>query len=99
GEAFTSAVEQTRGVSLETKTAVATASKNLIGVLGLILLAPFLLGSLPGATILNGRLPLPWPFQLVLSFLLGLLLFQIRWHVVGLLTRSWNALLGGSLVS
>jgi serine/threonine-protein kinase len=95
GRALTGAVEQTRGVSLETKAALATVAPNLIGVLALILLAPFLLGSLPGVRLFGTPLPLSWPFQFFVALLVGFLLLRIRWHVVGLLTRTIRTIARG----
>ncbi|HVC33700.1 MAG TPA: serine/threonine-protein kinase, partial [Chloroflexota bacterium] len=45
--ALTEAVERTRGVSLETKEAVARITPNLLGALALIFLGPFLVALLP----------------------------------------------------
>jgi serine/threonine-protein kinase len=94
GRALTGAVEQTRGVSLETKAALAAVAPNLIGVLALILLAPFLLGSLPGVRLFGTPLSLSWPFQFFMALLVGFLLLRIRWHVVGLLTRAIATIAG-----
>jgi serine/threonine-protein kinase len=95
GRALTGAVEQTRGVSLEAKAALAAVVPNLIGVLVLILLAPFLLGSLPNVRLLGTSLPLAWPFQFFVALLVGFLLLRVRWHVVGLVTRAIGTIVGG----
>lgn len=96
-EALTDAAERTRGVSLETKSAVAGAAPNLLGVLALLLLGPLLFGILPGSALVGSRMPLAWPFKLVLSVLIAGLLVGIRWHLIGLLTRGLDSLLDAVL--
>jgi tRNA A-37 threonylcarbamoyl transferase component Bud32 len=83
GRALAEAIDHTRGVSLETKHAIAAATPSLVSILALVLAAPFLLAMLPVGTVF-GRLPLAWPFQLVLAALIAILLLGIRWHLVGL---------------
>ncbi|MBV9357242.1 MAG: serine/threonine protein kinase, partial [Chloroflexi bacterium] len=92
GHSLAQAIEQTRGVSLEAKQAAAAATPNVLAVLGLVLAAPFLLAILPVGT-LFGRLPLAWPFQLVLAGAIAGLLFGIRWHLIGLCSRGIGAAL------
>ncbi|HET6320191.1 MAG TPA: serine/threonine-protein kinase, partial [Chloroflexota bacterium] len=87
GRALNEAVERTRGVSLETKQAAAAASPNLLAILALVLSAPFLLAILPVGTVF-GRLPLAWPFQLLLAAAIAALLLGIRWHLIGLVGRA-----------
>ncbi len=88
GRALTEAVELTHGVSLEAKKAIAAVAPNLVAVLALILLAPFLLGSLPNARLFGSPIPLIWPFQFLLAFLVVVLLLSVRWHLIGLLARA-----------
>jgi tRNA A-37 threonylcarbamoyl transferase component Bud32 len=90
GQALASAIERTRGVSLETKKAAAAAAPNLLGVLALVLGAPFLLAMLPVGTIF-GRVPIAWPFQLLLAVAIALLLLGIRWPLIGLASRLMAA--------
>ena len=87
GQALADAIDRTRGVSLETKSAVAGAAPNLLAILALVLSAPFLLAMLPVGTI-SGRLPLAWPFQLLLAGAVAALLLGIRWHLIGLIGRA-----------
>ena len=87
GHALADAIDHTRGVSLETKGAVAGAAPNVLAILVLVLSAPFLLAMLPVGTIF-GRLPLAWPFQLLLAGGVAALLVGIRWHLIGLIGRA-----------
>lgn len=87
GDALAEAIERTRGVSLETKKAVASAAPNLLAVLGLVLGAPFLLAMLPVGSVF-GSLPLAWPVQLLLAGTVAALLLGIRWQVIGLVGRA-----------
>ncbi|MGI9148091.1 MAG: protein kinase domain-containing protein [Chloroflexota bacterium] len=87
GQALTEAVERTRGVSLEAKLAAAATAPNLLAILALVLAAPFMLAILPVGNVL-GRLPLAWPFQLLLSGSIAALLLGIRWHLIGLVGRG-----------
>ncbi len=91
GRALAEAIDRTRGVALETKRAVAGAAPNVLAVLALVLAAPFLLAMLPVGTVF-GRLPLAWPFQLLLAAVVAVLLLGIRWHVIGLLGRAIDRL-------
>lgn len=86
GQALADAIDRTRGVSLETKRAAAGIAPNLLSILVLILLAPFWLAMLPVGTVF-GRLPVAWPFQLLLAVAVAVLLLGIRWHLVGLVGR------------
>src|SRR5579883_861335 len=88
GEALSEAVEQTRGVSLETKAALAEVVPGTLGLLGLLLLGPLLIGTLPSTVLVGGKLPLAWPFQIIFGVLLALLLLPLRWPLIGLLSRG-----------
>jgi tRNA A-37 threonylcarbamoyl transferase component Bud32 len=92
GQALSEAVERTRGVSLEAKLATAASAPNLLAILALVLAAPFMLAILPVGNVL-GRLPLAWPFQLLLAGAIAALLLGVRWHLIGLVGRA----VGGSL--
>ncbi|MGH2461667.1 MAG: serine/threonine-protein kinase, partial [Chloroflexota bacterium] len=94
--ALSRAVEATRGVSLETKEAAARLAPNLLGILLLLLVGPLLVGLLPPTTIAGTRLPLRWPFQLLLSILIAALYVGIRWPFIGLLTRAVGSWLSGA---
>jgi eukaryotic-like serine/threonine-protein kinase len=59
--ALTSAVEAARGVTLETKAALAGAAPHLLGVLALVLLGPLLLGIVPETPILVVKSSSPGP--------------------------------------
>jgi len=96
GEALRRAVAETHGVSLETKAALAALAPSLLAFLVLTAVSPALLASLPQITILNGRLPLAWPFQVLVSVLLVAVLLPARWAVVGLLARALGALADAS---
>lgn len=91
--ALVEASERTRGVSLETKEAVARVTPNIVGVLALILFGPLLFGLLPGGASLGPSVPLSWPFQLILSVFVALLMLGIRWQVIGLVSRGVGLLL------
>ena len=86
--ALTAAVERTRGVTLETKVALAGVAPNLLAVLALVLLGPLMLGMLPDGALLGGRMPLVWSFQFLLAVLIAGCLLGIRWHLIGLATRG-----------
>jgi serine/threonine-protein kinase len=92
GRSLAEAAERTRGMSLETKTSLADAAPNAIGVLALLALGPLLLMILPTGALLAGVVPLGWPFQLALALGLAALALGVRWHVVGLFVRAANAL-------
>ena len=92
GGALADAAERTRGVSLETKTSVADAAPNILGILALLALGPLLLGLLPADAMLAGRLPLSWPFQVALALCVSTLLVGIRWHLIGLVARAGRLL-------
>ena len=91
GRALAEAIDRTRGVALETKQAVAGVAPNVLAMLALVLAAPFLLAMLPIGTVF-GRLPLAWPFQLLLAGVAAGLLLGIRWHLIGLLGRASDRL-------
>jgi tRNA A-37 threonylcarbamoyl transferase component Bud32 len=91
GRALTDAAERTRGMSLQTKSSLADAAPNLLGILCLLALGPLLLMMLPSAPLLGGSIPLAWPFQLALALGLAALLLGVRWHIVGLFVRGGNA--------
>ncbi|MBX6771799.1 MAG: serine/threonine protein kinase, partial [Chloroflexi bacterium] len=95
--ALREAVEQTRGVALETKQAAAEAAPNLVGALGLILLGPLLLGLLPAGPLPGSRIPPGWIVQTVLALLIGVLYLGVRWHLIGLTERALAGLLGSVL--
>ncbi|HUE75746.1 MAG TPA: serine/threonine-protein kinase, partial [Chloroflexota bacterium] len=86
--ALTSAADRTRGMTMETKSALSGIMPNLLAMLFLIVLGPLMLSILPAGARIVGALPLAWPFQLVLSGLIAGLLFSIRWHLIGLTTRA-----------
>jgi hypothetical protein len=90
GEALARAVEQTRGVSLETKAAAAALAPLVVSLLGLSLVVPLLSLTLP-AILLGGAVPLAWPFGALSAILALLLLWQARWPVVGLVSRAFGA--------
>jgi serine/threonine-protein kinase len=92
GRSLAEAAERTRGMSLETKTSLADAAPNAIGVLALLALGPLLLMMLPTGALLGGVVPLGWPFQLAFALGLAALALGVRWHVVGLFVRAANAL-------
>ena len=91
--ALTAAAERARGVTLETKAALAGVAPSLLAVLALVLLSPLLLAILPGGPLLAGRMPLAWPFQFLLSTLIAGCLLGARWHVIGLAARGLGWLL------
>jgi hypothetical protein len=90
GLALSAATDRTRGVTLETKSAVATLIPSMFGVLALTIVGPLLLLLLPAGALIAGSLPLTWPFQYALAFCLMALLFGMRWPLIGLLTRAWQ---------
>jgi serine/threonine-protein kinase len=92
GRSLAEAAERTRGMSLETKTSLADAAPNAIGVVALLALGPLLLMMLPTGALLAGLVPLGWPFQLALALGLAALALGVRWHVIGLFVRGANAL-------
>jgi serine/threonine-protein kinase len=92
GRSLADAAERTRGMSLETKTSLADAAPNAIGVVALLALGPLLLMMLPTGALLAGVVPLGWPFQLAFALGLAALALGVRWHVVGLFIRAANAL-------
>lgn len=93
GQALTSAVEQTRGISLPTKQALAGLAPNVLAILALIISSPFLVGLIPSGSALLGRAPLVWLVQLVLALLVSGLYLQMRWPLIGVLTRLLSSVI------
>jgi hypothetical protein len=91
GDALSDVAERTRGVSLETKAALAKITPNFLAIFALMLVGPAMVATLPGAAFFDRRVPLAWPFQVVLSLLVAGLLLGIRWHLIGLITRALNS--------
>ena len=97
-DALSQAAERTRGVTLETKAALANVAPNLLGIVGLILLGPVVLAMLPSSGFFSNRVPVIWPFQLIVSTLIALLIVSMRWPLIGLLTRALGGLVDAILV-
>ncbi len=91
GDALRLAVAQTHGVSLETKAALAGLAPTLVAFLGLLVLAPVLLASIPDTAIF-GSISLTWPFSVLVSLLLVGVLLRARWYLIGLLARGMGSL-------
>lgn len=98
GDALAQAVEETRGVSLETKAAVAGIVPMLLGVSTALLLTPLALGSLPTNVRFAGTVPLAWPFGLLIGVLVFAALARVRWHLIGLVIRALNGVVDGARV-
>ncbi|HEX5418084.1 MAG TPA: protein kinase, partial [Chloroflexota bacterium] len=93
GHALSDAVERTRGVSLETKEAMARLAPNLLAAFALTLVGPIVASMLPPTRIFGGDVPLAWPFQFVAALLLSLALYGMRWPLLGLLSRALSQVL------
>lgn len=92
GAALVEAVERSRGMQLETKQAIVSAIPNLVALLVLSIVAPFL-ASLPDQSLpLYRALTLDWPISLVTALLQVALLMGIRWHLIGIITRLLGAI-------
>lgn len=87
GAALVEAVERSRGMQLETKQAIVGAAPNLVALVVLSVVAPFLVSLAdPDQPIVNA-LSLDWPVALVVALLQAGLLLGVRWHLIGILTR------------
>ena len=95
GSALTEAVERSRGMQLETKQAIVSATPNLLAFIVLSVVAPLLSGLPDPNTAIYRQLTLSWPIALVTALLQVWLLLGVRWHLIGIITRFLGALLDG----
>ncbi|HEX5414354.1 MAG TPA: serine/threonine-protein kinase [Chloroflexota bacterium] len=91
GAALLESVDRSRGMQLETKQMIVGAVPNVLALLVLSTVAP-LLEALPNKSLpVFRQLTLDWPIALVIAIMQIALLLGIRWHLVGLATRLFGA--------
>lgn len=86
--ALVEAVERARGMQLETKQALVESVAGIAAVLGISVLGPALVSVAdPNEPVFNA-LTLNWPILVLLALIQAVVLFSIRWQLVGLLGRA-----------
>ncbi len=93
--ALVEAVERARGMQLSTKEALVDASAGLAGVLGLAMVSPALVSLANQHVPVLNQLTLNWPILVLVALAQAVILFGIRWQLVGLLSRALGAILDG----
>src|SRR5262249_43609291 len=91
--ALVEAVERSRGMQLETKQALVEVGAGLTAVVGLSILTPALVSLADPNEAVFHQLTLNWPILVLIALVQGVVLFSIRWQLVGLLGRAF----GGAL--
>ena len=93
GTALVEAVEESRGMQLETKQAMVAVAPSLVALLFLSAFAPLLASLADTSRPVYSDLTLDWPIRLVFALLQIGLLLGIRWHLIGLATRVFDGVL------
>jgi tRNA A-37 threonylcarbamoyl transferase component Bud32 len=93
--ALVESVERSRGMRLDTKQAVVEVGAGLTAVVGLSILSPALVSMAnPNEPVFN-ELTLNWPILVLVALVQAVVLFSIRWQLVGLLGRAFGWALDG----
>jgi hypothetical protein len=91
--ALVESVERSRGMQLETKQALVEVGAGIVSVIGLSVLTPALVSLAdPNERVVN-QLTLNWPIVVFVALLQAVVLFSIRWQLVGLLGRAFGGCL------
>jgi hypothetical protein len=91
--ALVESVERSRGMQLETKQALVEVGAGLTAVVGLSILTPALVSLADPNEAVFHQLTLNWPILVLIALVQAVVLFSIRWQLVGLLGRAF----GGAL--